>query len=119
MLRSVPQKLIGVLVMAGSLLILLFIPWLDTSKVRSLRFRPIMKQFFWFFAIDCVILGYCGAQSADAMLYHTAIPLVWIARICTAYYFGFFAILMWLVPLFETPKPLPASIAQPVLSPAE
>jgi quinol-cytochrome oxidoreductase complex cytochrome b subunit len=119
MLRSVPQKLFGVLVMAGALLVLLFIPWIDTSKVRSLRFRPIMKQFFWFFVIDCAILGYCGAQSADAMLYHTALPLVWVARICTAYYFGFFLFLMWFVPLFETPKPLPASIAQPVLSPAE
>jgi ubiquinol-cytochrome c reductase cytochrome b subunit len=119
MLRSVPQKLIGVLVMAGSLITLLFIPWLDGSKVRSLRFRPVMKQFFWIFVVDCLILGYCGSQSADAMLLSTSIPLVWVARICTAYYFIFFWVLMWLVPLFETPKPLPASIAQPVLNPAE
>ncbi len=117
MLRSVPQKLIGVLVMAGSLLTLLVIPWLDTSRVRSLRFRPIMKQFFWFFVIDCLILGYCGAQSVDAVRF--GIPLVWAARVGTLYYFVFFWILMWLVPLFETPKPLPASIAQPVLNPAE
>jgi ubiquinol-cytochrome c reductase cytochrome b subunit len=119
MLRSVPQKLIGVLVMAGSLITLVFIPWLDTSKVRSTRFRPMMKQFFWFFVLDCLILGYCGSQSADAMLLSTQIPLVWVARVATLYYFGFFWLIMPLLGLIETPRPLPASIAQPVLSPAE
>jgi ubiquinol-cytochrome c reductase cytochrome b subunit len=119
MLRSVPQKLLGVIVMAGSLLTLLFIPWLDTSKVRSSRFRPMMKQFFWLFVVDCVILGYCGSQSADAMLMSTSIPLVWIARAGTLFYFGFFWVIMPLLGLFETPKPLPASIAQPVLNAAE
>ncbi|HEY8950796.1 MAG TPA: cytochrome b N-terminal domain-containing protein [Rhizomicrobium sp.] len=121
MLRSVPQKLIGVLVMAGSLLTLAFIPWLDTSKVRSTRFRPMMKQFFWFFVVDCAILGYCGAQSADAVLNlgAFALPLVWVARICTLYYFGFFWVVMPLLGIIEKPKPLPASIAQPVLAPAE
>src|ERR1700744_1631148 len=119
MLRSVPQKLLGVLVMAGSLVTLAFIPWLDTSKVRSTRFRPMMKQFFWIFVIDCAILGYCGAQSADAVLGLTqgiSVPLVWIARICTLYYFGFFWVIMPLLGLFETPKPLPAGISQPVLA---
>jgi len=121
MLRSVPQKLLGVLVMAGSLLTLLFIPWLDTSKVRSTRFRPMMKQFFWFFAIDCVILGYCGSQSADAVvnLGSFALPLVWIARLCTLYYFGFFWVVMPLLGIIERPKPLPSSISQPVLAAAE
>jgi ubiquinol-cytochrome c reductase cytochrome b subunit len=119
MLRSIPQKLIGVLVMAGSLITLVFVPWLDTSKVRSSRFRPMMKQFFWIFVVDCLILGYCGSQSADAMLLHTAIPLVWVARVGTLFYFGFFWLIMPLLGLIETPKPLPASIAQPALSPAE
>jgi ubiquinol-cytochrome c reductase cytochrome b subunit len=115
MLRSVPQKLLGVLVMAGSLVTLAFVPWLDTSKVRSTRFRPMMKQFFWMFVIDCAILGYCGAQSADALLLNTSIPLVWVARLATLYYFGFFWAVMPLLGLIETPKPLPTSIAQPVL----
>ncbi|HWD50307.1 MAG TPA: cytochrome b N-terminal domain-containing protein [Rhizomicrobium sp.] len=120
MLRSVPQKLIGVLVMAGSLLTLLFIPWLDTSKVRSSRFRPMMKQFFWIFVVDCLILGYCGSQSADAVTpgLHM-LPLVWVARVGTLFYFGFFWVVMPLLGLIETPKALPATIAQPVLSPAE
>jgi ubiquinol-cytochrome c reductase cytochrome b subunit len=117
MLRSIPQKLIGVLVLAGSLVTLLFIPWLDTSRVRSNRFRPSMKWLFWFFVIDCVILGYCGAQTVDAVAF--GVPLVYVARVGTFYYFLFFWILMPLVGLFENPKPLPATIAQSVLAPAE
>jgi len=117
MLRSVPQKLIGVIVMAGALITLVFVPWLDSSPVRSSRFRPMMKQVFWIFVVDCLILGYCGAQSVDAAKF--GVPLVWVARIGTAYYFAYFWLIMPLLGLIETPKPLPASIAQPVLSPAE
>jgi len=117
MLRSVPQKLIGVIVMAGALITLVFVPWLDSSPVRSSRFRPMMKQVFWIFVVDCLILGYCGAQSVDAAKF--GVPLVWVARIGTIYYFAYFWLIMPLLGLIETPKPLPASIAQPVLSPAE
>jgi len=117
MLRSVPQKLIGVIVMAGALITLVFVPWLDSSPVRSSRFRPMMKQVFWIFVVDCLILGYCGAQSVDAAKF--GVPLVWVARIGTAYYFAYFWLIMPLLGLIETPKPLPTSIAQPVLSPAE
>ena len=117
MLRSVPQKLIGVIVMAGALITLVFVPWLDSSPVRSSRFRPMMKQVFWIFVVDCVILGYCGAQSVDAAKF--GVPLVWVARIGTLYYFAFFWLIMPLLGLIETTKPLPASIAQPVLNPAE
>ena len=66
MLRSIPNKLMGVIVMGGAIVTLVFIPWLDTSRVRSCRFRPLMKQFFWAFAVVCVLLGYCGSQSVDA-----------------------------------------------------
>ena len=113
MLRSIPQKLIGVLVLVGSLVTLVFIPWLDTSRVRSCRFRPLMKQFFWAFAVDAVLLGYCGAQSVDAVAF--GIPLVWVARLGTIYYFAYFWVIMPIVGLIETPKKLPASIAQSVL----
>jgi quinol-cytochrome oxidoreductase complex cytochrome b subunit len=115
MLRSVPQKLFGVIVMAGSLIVLVFVPWLDSSPVRSTRFRPMMKQVFWIFVIDCLILGYCGAQSVDAVAF--GVPLVWVARAGTLYYFVFFLLIMPLLGLIETPRPLPASIAQPVLGP--
>jgi len=113
MLRSVPQKLIGVLVLAAAIVTLVFIPWLDTSPVRSNRFRPLMKQFFWLFFLDCVLLGYCGSQGVDAVKF--GVPLVWAARIGTIYYFGFFWVLMPVIGLIESPKKLPASIAQSVL----
>ena len=112
-LRSIPNKLLGVIALGVAILILAFIPWLDTSRVRSNRFRPLMKQFFWVFLVVCLILGYCGSQSADAVRF--GIPLVWIARLGTLYYFGFFLLIMPIVGLIETPKKLPASIAQSVL----
>ncbi len=117
MLRSVPQKLIGVLVLVGALVSLVFIPWLDTSKVRSCRFRPLMKQFFWIFAVDCVVLGYIGSQGADAALTlgGFSMPLVWLARLGTLYYYGFFWVIMPVIGWIEKPKTLPQSIAQAVL----
>jgi ubiquinol-cytochrome c reductase cytochrome b subunit len=113
MLRSVPQKLIGVLVLVGSLLTLAFIPWLDWSPVRSNRFRPLMKQLFWVFVVDCIVLGYCGSQSVDAVRF--GMPMVVVARVATAYYFAFFWLIMPILGLIETPKPLPDSIAKSVL----
>src|ERR1700722_4730617 len=85
MLRSIPQKLVGVLVLFGAILILAFIPWLDTSPVRSTRFRPMLKPFFWLFVVDCIVLGYCGAQSVDAAwnLGGIPLPLVLVARLGT------------------------------------
>jgi ubiquinol-cytochrome c reductase cytochrome b subunit len=114
MLRSIPNKLMGVIVMGGAIATLVFIPWLDTSRVRSCRFRPLMKQFFWGFVVACVLLGYCGAQSVDATAFGI-IPLVWVARICSLYYYAFFWLILPVVGLIETPKKLPASIAQSVL----
>jgi quinol-cytochrome oxidoreductase complex cytochrome b subunit len=117
MLRSIPQKLIGVLVLAGALLTLVFVPWLDSSKVRSCRFRPLMKQLFWLFLIDCVVLGYCGAQSVDAAV--AGVPLVWVARGGTLYYYAFFWLLMPFIGKVEKTRPLPESIAQAVTGKAE
>ena len=113
MLRSVPDKLLGVIVMGAAIVSLAVLPWTDTSRVRSNRFRPTMKWFFWIFVVACVVLGYCGAQPVDATL--GPVPLVWVARLATIYYFAFIYPIMFFVGLFETPKPLPASIAQSVL----
>ena len=117
MLRAIPQKLIGVLVLFGALVTPFLVPWLDTSKVRSCRFRPLMKQCFWLFVLDCVLLGYAGSQSTDAALALGAVqvPLLWLARLGTAYYFAYFWVLMPLVGLIEKPKPVPESIAKSVL----
>jgi ubiquinol-cytochrome c reductase cytochrome b subunit len=119
MLRSVPQKLIGVLVLFGAIATLLFVPWLDTSRVRSTSFRPMLKPFFWAFAVDCIVLGYCGSQSVDAgwSVAGLSLPLIWVARLGTIYYYSYFWLVLPIVGLVETPLPLPDSIAKAVLGP--
>ena len=108
-LRSVPDKLGGVVLLFASLLILLALPWLDRSKVRSAVFRPIYKQFFWLFVIDILVLGYMGAMPAEG-------TYLLIARIGTAYYFLHFLIILPFVSLVEKTDPLPTSISEPVLT---
>ena len=117
MLRSVPQKLIGVLVLFGALATLVFVPWLDTSRVRSGRFRPLFKPFFWALLVDCLLLGYCGSQSVEAAwnLGVFSIPLIWVARFGTIYYYAYFWLILPIVGLVEVPLPLPDSIARSVL----
>jgi len=108
-LRAVPDKLGGVILMFGSIAVLFILPWLDTSKVRSGTYRPLFKQFFWIFAIVCVGLGYLGAMPAEGRY-------VIAARILTAYYFAHFLIILPLLGFLEKPKELPASISDAVLS---
>ena len=108
-LRAVPDKLGGVILMFGSIAVMFVLPWLDTSKVRSGTYRPLFKQFFWIFAIVCVGLGYLGAMPAEGRY-------VIAARILTAYYFAHFLIILPLLGFLEKPKELPASISDAVLS---
>ncbi len=117
-LRAVPDmwfisaKLGGVIGMFGSTLILLLLPWLDRSPVRSARFRPIYKQFFWVFVVDCIILGWVGANTPDAVFH--GVPFLWIGRVATVYYFGHILVLIPLISILEKPKPLPDSISASV-----
>ena len=108
-LRAVPDKLMGVLLMFSAVLVLFILPWLDTHKVRSAQFRPYYKQFFWLFFINCMILGWVGAMPADGIY-------VLISRVCTAYYFLFFLVIMPLLSKFENARALPTSIASSILS---
>jgi len=103
----IPAKLIGVIAMFASILILMLLPWLDRSKVRSAKFRPIYKQFFWIFIIDCFILGYVGAKPPEGVL----IP---IGQAATAFYFAYFVFIIPLIGILEKPRPLPDSIAASV-----
>ena len=111
-LRSIPNKLLGVIAMFGSLLILFVLPWLDTSRVRSANFRPVYRVFFWIFVIDVLLLGWCGSQPADGL------PLI-LSRLGTSWYFIHMIVLLPVVGWLETPRPLPVSISQSVLKPAE
>ena len=107
-LRAIPNELLGVIAMGGALVVLLFLPWLDTSPVRSAKFRPLYKLFFWVLLVDVLVLGWVGAMPAEGIY-------VVIARIATFYYFAHFLIILPLLGKFERPKPLPNSIAEPVL----
>tara|TARA_A100000164_G_scaffold78554_1_gene66292 strand:- start:1049 stop:2314 length:1266 start_codon:yes stop_codon:yes gene_type:complete len=107
-LRAVPDKLLGVLAMFAAIGVLFILPWLDRSPVRSATFRPIYKVMFWVFLVDCVALTWLGAKPAEGIY-------VVLSRLCTAYYFFHFIILLPMLSIFETPKSLPKSISKPVL----
>ena len=66
-LRSVPDKLGGVILLFGSIFILMALPWLDSSKVRSSVFRPLNRIFFWVLVVDVLALGYVGAMPAEGL----------------------------------------------------
>lgn len=102
-LRSIPDKLLGVTAMAGAILVLYILPLLDRSKVRSAVFRPIFRAFFWVFVLDCLILGWVGANPPEGAFLH-------IGRVATAYYFLHFFLVVPLVSYFEKPLPLPETI---------
>ncbi|MCX7296832.1 MAG: cytochrome b/b6 [Hyphomicrobiales bacterium] len=107
-LRAIPDKLLGVLALFGSILILAFLPWLDTSRVKSARYRPLYKQFFWLFFAVCIGLGWLGAKPAEGIY-------VVLSRILTIYYFAHFIVILPLLGIFEKTKPLPNSISESVL----
>jgi ubiquinol-cytochrome c reductase cytochrome b subunit len=107
-LRAIPSKLGGVLAMFGSIAILVIIPWLDTSSIRSAKYRPIFKWFLWAFFFTVLALGYLGGKPAEG-------SYVRWAQLFTAYYFVFFLLIMPIVGLLETPSKMPRSITDAVL----
>ena len=107
-LRAIPSKLGGVIAMFASVLILLFVPWLDTSRVRSAKYRPLYKIAFWVFVFTCVALGWLGSKPAEQ-------PYVFWAQFFTFLYFAFFLLALPILGLIETPRPLPRSITESVL----
>ncbi len=104
----IDAKLGGVIAMFGSIILLFFLPWLDTSKVRSATYRPIYFWAFWILVIDIVVLTYVGAKPAEG---------IWptVGLIATAWYFFHFLVLLPLLGRFERPRPVPESINKPVL----
>ncbi|MDB5412689.1 MAG: cytochrome b [Rubritepida sp.] len=107
-LRAVPNKLGGVALMGGSILVLFVLPWLDTSKVRSMRFRPITRVLFFLWTINFFVLLSMGGKPAEQ-------PYVLISQICTVIYFAYFLVVLPLMGRLERPLPLPESIAIAVL----
>jgi len=125
-LRAIPDKLSGVIAMFGAIAMLFVLPWLNTSKVKSMRYRPTMKIYFLIFVAVCLVLGWCGAQLPDDPVIpgvHTFTLVdsdlnsyVWLSRVATLYYFAYFLFITPFLGLRETPLPVPDSISKPVLS---
>jgi ubiquinol-cytochrome c reductase cytochrome b subunit len=87
-LRSIPDKLGGVVAMAGAILILAAIPFIiPRLNIRSSLFRPIARKLFWFQAVNCVILGWIGQNVVEY-------PYIEIGQIATAFYFIYFLVLL-------------------------
>ncbi len=104
-LRAIPSKLFGVIALVASIGILFFVPWLDTSKVRSTRYRPVYRWFFWAFVVTCFALGYLGSQAPEGWY-------LILGRLFTLYYFAFFLVVMPVLGWIEKPREVPDSIAE-------
>ena len=93
-LRSIPDKLGGVVAMVAAILILLLLPVINTSEIRSSKFRPIYGIAYWFLVADFLILGWIGQQPVET-------PFLEVGMIATAFYFFFFLILFPVIGLLE------------------
>ena len=123
-LRAVPDKLTGVLLMFGSIGLLFVLPWIDRSKVRSMRYRPTARLFFLIFIVVCLLLGLCGSHEPDDKIFANLAGFnlldsnlnsyTWLSRFLAVYYYAFYAIL-FLLSWIEKPLPVPESISAPVL----
>ncbi len=125
-LRAIPDKLTGVLALFGAIAMLFILPWLDTSKVRSMRYRPAARTYFFIWIVAVLALGWCGSQEPDGVvipgapgplfLDYPINSVTWLSRISGFYYFLYFLVITPVLGLTETPLPVPDSLYTPVLS---
>ena len=102
-LRAVPDKLLGVILMGAAVLLPLFLPWLDRCKVKSIRYRgAIYKGALAAFVVSFIVLGYLGVQPATGLY-------TLLARIFTAVYFAFFLLMPFYTKIEKT-KPVPERV---------
>jgi ubiquinol-cytochrome c reductase cytochrome b subunit len=125
MLRAVPNKLLGVLTMFGAIALLFVTPWLDTSKVRSMRYRPAMRWFFFAFILVTLTLGWCGSKEpADVVIKlgsapngdPTGVTVTTFSQFLAVYYYAYFLVVLPLLGFTEKTLTPPATISTPVLS---
>jgi len=93
-LRSIPDKLLGVLALFASLLVLFALPHVHFCKIRSLQFRPLGKILYWFFIADFLLLTYIGSQVVEA-------PWVILGQLASLFYFGYFLVFNPLLGILE------------------
>ena len=93
-LRAVPIKELGVLAMFGAIIVMALVPWLDTSRVRSGRYRPSFKWWFWILAVDFVVLTWAGAMPAEGIY-------PYIALAGATYWFAYFLVILPLLGVID------------------
>nr|YP_010486778.1 apocytochrome b [Isochrysis galbana]UWI54142.1 apocytochrome b [Isochrysis galbana] len=86
-LRSIPNKLLGVVALLASILVLLTLPFINTSAIRSSLYRPLHQIFFWLLVFDFLLLGYIGQQTPET-------PFIEIGQVASVYYFAYFLIII-------------------------
>ena len=114
--------------MFGAIGVLFVLPWLDTSKVRSMRYRPAGAGSLLIFIVTCLVLGCLrrrmsrtprsspGWDRASSLGDYGVNSYVWLSRLGALYYFAYFLLVTPFLGLLETPLPVPESISTPVLS---
>ncbi|MFP4130723.1 MAG: cytochrome b [Thiohalospira sp.] len=104
-LRAVPDKFLGVVLMAAAIVVLFLLPWLDRSPVRSVRYRgPLFKIALTLFTVSFVVLGYLGTQPASGIY-------TLLAQIFTIVYFAFFILMPWYTKI-DKDKPVPERVTK-------
>ncbi|SDK92115.1 cytochrome b [Paracoccus chinensis] len=101
----IDAKFFGVLAMFGAIIVMALVPWLDTSRVRSGRYRPSFKWWFWILAVDFVVLTWAGAMPAEGIY-------PYIALAGSAYWFAYFLVILPLLGVMERPAPIPNTIEE-------
>ena len=86
-LRSIPNKLLGVLALFGSLVVLFVLPFVNTSEIRSSLYKPLHQKFFWLLVVNYLLLGYLGQQVPES-------PFIEIGQACSIYYFAYFLVII-------------------------
>jgi ubiquinol-cytochrome c reductase cytochrome b subunit len=125
-LRAIPDKLTGVLALGGAIALVFVLPWLDTSKVRSMRYRPAARVYFFIWIVACLALGWCGGQEPDGQVFagvgsptfgdYPINSVTWLSRIAAFYYFAYLLAITPLLGWFEKTLPVPDSLYTPVLA---
>ncbi len=102
-LRAVPSKLGGVILMFSAIIVWFFLPWLDSHKARSGEYRPWFRKLYWVFLVDVIALGYIGAKPAEGIY-------ITLGAIFTIYYFVHFLVILPFLSYYEKHETLPESI---------
>ncbi len=105
----IDAKFFGVLAMFGAIIVMALVPWLDTSRIRSGRYRPMFRWWFYLLVIDFIVLMWCGARPAQP-------PYSTISLIGATYWFAYFLVILPLLGIFEKPAKMPATIEEDFLN---